>query len=116
MGYVGSTAASSAANPPRCIGGANMWGKRSTSVLSSSKVVGQNLWLYNTTDGSTEMASATYFTDAFYLGMREGDVIMGGVCTGTSATFYAGIIGAVTTNGAGLGSSGSTNGYVSSTR
>jgi len=93
-----------------------MWGDRSTSVLSSSKVVGQNLWLYNTTDGSTEMAIGTYFTDAVQLGMREGDIIMGAICTGTSATFYAGVIGAVTTLGAGLGSSGSTNGYVSSTR
>lgn len=116
MAYSGTTAASSLANPPRNVAGTNMWGDRSTSVISSSKLVGQGLWLYNTTDGSTDMASVTYFTDAFYIGMKEGDVIMGAICTGTSATFYAGVIGAVTTLGAGLGTSGSTNGYVSSTR
>jgi fructosamine-3-kinase len=89
-----------------------MWGKRSTSILTSSKLVGQNLWLYNTTDGTTEMVAAAYFLDAFYLGMREGDVIMGAICTGTSQTFYAGVVGPVTTAGGGMAS---TNAFVSST-
>jgi hypothetical protein len=112
MAYSGSTELSSAANPPRCVYGGNMWGKRSTSLLSSSKVVGQNLWMYNTTDGTTEIVSNTYFTDGSYLGMREGDLIMGAICTGTSATMYVGVIGPVTTDGCGIAS---TNGFVSST-
>lgn len=113
MAYSGSTALSSAANPPRCITGANMWGDRSTSVLSSSKIVGQNVWLYNTTDGSTELISATYFIDGFYLGMRAGDLIFGSIDTGTTVTMYGGVIGAVTTAGCGINS---TNAYISSTR
>ena len=115
MAYKGSTELSSAANPPRCVTGANMWGKRSTSVLSSSKLVGQNLWLYNTTDGTTEICPTTYFVDAYYLGMREGDMIMGAICTGSSVTCYVGVVGPVTTNGAGLGTTGSTNAFISST-
>ena len=112
MAYSGSTALSSAANPPRSLTG-GMWGKRSTSVLSSSKVVGQSLWLYNTTDGSTEMVTTTYFSDGFFIGMKEGDLVMGSISTGSSVTFFAGVIGPVTTAGCGISS---TNAYVSSTR
>lgn len=112
MAYRGSTELSSVANPPRCLT-AGMWGSRSTSVITSSKVLGQNFWLYNTTDGSTEMVSTTYFTDAFYLGMKRGDIIMGAIDTGSSVSFYAGVVGVVDTAGAGIASSG---GYVSSTR
>lgn len=113
MGYQGSTELSSIANPPRCLGGANMWGKRSTTVLSSSKVVGQNVWLYNTTDGSTELISTAYFIDGLKLGMRPGDLIFGSIDTGTTVTMYGGVIGPVTTAGCGINS---TNAYISSTR
>ena len=112
MAYSGSTALSSAANPPRCLT-AGMWGSRSTSVLTSTAVLGQGLWLYNTTDGATEMVSTTYFTDGKVLGMKEGDIVMGSVCTGSSVSVYMGVVGVVTTAGCGLASSG---GFVSSTR
>ena len=112
MGYSGSTAASSAANPPRCLSNA-LWGKRSTTVLSSSQVVGQNLWLHNSTDSSTDFITTSYFTDGYYLGMKEGDVIMGAVCTGSSVSVYVGVIGPVTTAGCAIASSG---GHLSSTR
>lgn len=113
FGYQGSTQLSSIANPPRCITLTNMFGQRSTSVLSSSKIRGQNVWLYNTTDGATEMTSAAYFTDAYYLGMKEGDIVMGAVDTGSSISMYAGVMGAVTTAGGAIASSG---GLLSSTR
>ena len=114
MGYQGSTQLSSIANPPRAVYGANMWGKRSTTVVSSTTLVGQNVWLYNTTDGSTDLVSTAYFTDAQQLGMRDGDIVMGAITnSGTSITFYAGALGPVTTAGAGFNS---TNAYVSSTR
>ena len=112
MSYRGTTELSSVANPPRCLS-AGMWGVRSTSVITSTNVLGQNVWLYNTTDGSTEMVSTTYFTDGFYLGMKEGDLIMGSIDTGSSVSVYMGAIGVVTTAGCGLASSG---GFVSSTR
>jgi hypothetical protein len=113
MAYKGSTELASAANPPRAVHTGNMWGERSTNILTSSKLVGQGLWLYNTTDGATEMTSAAYFLDAYYLGMKEGDLIMGSVDTGSSVSVYMGVIGPVTTAGAAIASSG---GFVSSTR
>ena len=111
--YQGSTELSSKQNPPRNVTGANIWGQRSTSVISSSKVRGQNLWMYNTTDGATEMTSAAYFLDAYYLGMKEGDLVMGSIDTGSSVSVYLGVLGAVTTAGAAIASSG---GLISSTR
>ncbi len=104
MAYKGSTELSSVANPPRCIT-AGMWGKRSTTVLPST-LTGQNLWLYNTTESCTDLATANFFVDAFYIGMRQGDLVMGGYTTGSSATVYVGLMGAVTTAGGALASSG----------
>lgn len=111
MAYKGSTELSSDANPPRCIT-AGMWGKRSTTVLPSS-VGGQNLWLYNTTESSTDLITANFFLDAYYLGMRQGDLIMGAATTGSSVSLYIGVIGAVTTAGGAIVSSGA---HLSSTR
>jgi len=111
MGYKGTTHATP--NPPSNISAANIWGSRSTDVLTSTKVRGRQVWTYWTTDGSTELVSTAYFTDAQKLGMKEGDLVMVGIDTGTSATFAMGILGPVTTAGAGFGS---TNAYVSSTR
>ena len=111
MAYKGSTAASSDANPPRALF-AGMWGTRSTGILPSS-VGGQNLWLYNTTESSTDLVDANFFSDGFYLGMKEGDMIMGAATTGSSVSVYMGVISAVTTDGCNIASSG---GHVSSTR
>lgn len=113
MAYKGSTELSSNANPPRAIAGANMWGQRSTSLVTSSKIRGQNVWLYNSTDSSTDFITANWFTDAFYIGMRQGDLIMGSIDTGSSVSVYLGVIGAVTTAGGAIASSG---GHLSSTR
>lgn len=104
MAYKGSTELSSVANPPRAII-AGMWGIRSTTVLPSS-VGGQNVWFYNTTDSSTDLVTANWFTDGFYLGMRQGDLIMGSFTTGSSVSAYMGVIGAVTTAGCAIASSG----------
>lgn len=104
MAYKGSTELSSIANPPRCLT-AGMWGVRSTTVLPSS-VGGQNLWLYNTTESATDLVTANFFLDAAFIGMRQGDIIMGAATTGSSLAFYAGVIGAVTTLGAAIASSG----------
>ena len=112
MAYQGSTELSSKQNPPRNVG-VNMWGQRSTSVISSSKVRGQGLWLYNTTDSASELTSANYFVDAYYLGMKPGDLVMGACDTGSSLMVYLGVLGAVTTDGAAIASTG---GLLSSTR
>ncbi len=105
MAYKGSTALSSDANPPRAMF-SGMWGARSTNILPV-EVGGQNLWLYNSTDSSTEFSAANWFVDGFYLGMQEGDMIMGACATGSSKIPYVGVIGAVTTAGCAIASTGS---------
>lgn len=104
MAYKGSTEASSVSNPPRAIF-AGMWGRRSTNILPSS-VYGQNVWLYNTTESATDAATANFFTDAYYLGMRQGDLVMGAFTTGSSVRVYMAVMGAVTTAGGAFASSG----------
>lgn len=109
--YKGSTELSSVANPPRQVS-QGIFGPRSTTVLPSS-VYGQNLWLYNSTESSTDFITASFFTDGYYLGMKQGDLIMGAVTTGSSVSVYMGVIGAVTTAGCAIASTG---GHLSSTR
>ena len=113
MAYAGTTAALAGQNPPRLVNSA-LWGDRSTLVFPGSTTVnGQQLWLHNSTDSSTDFITASYFVDAYYIGMKEGDIIMGAVCTGSSVSVYVGVIGPVTTAGAAIASSG---GHLSSTR
>ena len=111
MAYKGSTELSSVANPPRQVM-SGLFAPRSTTVLPSS-VYGQNLWLYNTTESSTDLITANFFTDGFYLGMKQGDLIMGAATTGSCVSVYMGVISSVTTAGCNIMSSG---GHLSSTR
>lgn len=109
MAYSGSTAASSVANPPVRIGGAM------TNVCNtlSTAGAGAQLWLYNSSHSSTQLTDTNFFTDAKYLGMNQGDVVMFAGSTGSSGAVGIGILGAVSTSGAALASTG---GIVSSTR
>lgn len=102
MAYNGATAASSVANPPiqiaRGIGG--------TCNTLSTGGNGIGLWLYNSSNGSTQLQDSNFFTDAYYLGMKKGDMLLFAGCTGSSAFSGLGVIGAVTTNGAAIASTG----------
>lgn len=100
--YSGATAASSIANPPVRIGG-TISGYMNT--LSTGGNGGQ-LWLYNSSNGSTDALAANYFTDAYYLGMRKGDVIIMAGCTGTTVNLLMGVLGSVTTAGGAIASTG----------
>jgi hypothetical protein len=112
MAYQGTTHATP--NPPMAYPAPGLWGARSTNIVTSTNIVGQQLWRYNTTDATTAIiGTSIYFTDAKGLGMKEGDIVFGSIDTGTSVHMYAGIIGVVSTGGAGIAS---TNGYISSTR
>lgn len=104
MGYVGTTAASSVSNPPLLLTGAGLAG----GILGSTQS-GTKLWLYSSTDGSTVMQSSTYFTDGFYLGMRQGDMLIGaaGASVGsTTPLAYIGVLGICSTAGVGLSTGG----------
>ena len=113
MSYSGSTATTP--NPPVCLvpnmsmpGAAN-----STSIYQRSK----QLWFYNTSDGSTNLMDASYFTDGKALGMRPGDVLIA-VCAATqSSTDHVTVIGALitTVSSTGNGMRLSTGGALTST-
>lgn len=103
MAYVGTTAASSVSNPPISISHGLAGG------ILGSTVQGTGEWFYATTDGTTVMESSTYFTDAFLLGMRQGDLVRGvaGCSVGSTAPIcYMGVLGTVSTAGAGLSTAG----------
>ncbi len=108
MAYVGTTAASSVANPPinlirgvaqQSPGGSLFYSTASTSYAAVAG--GNGLWYYQSTDPtSTIIGSATYFTDGLQLGMRNGDVIfcMAVTSAGATAGPLLGIGALVTTN------------------
>lgn len=96
MAYLGSTQASSVANPPlqliatlgagpdvRITGGstllftANNFNQSSTATVRPGLGSGEGFWSYTTTDmTSSPFDSVAYFTDGGRLGMRPGDVVM----------------------------------------
>lgn len=109
MAYAGATAASSLTNPPMRIAG-GLGGINENSTATGG---GRGVWLYNSSHSTTQMTDSNFFSDAYYLGMKQGDIVMGVNSTGSSAAVYMGAVGAVTTAGAALASTG---GILSSTR
>ena len=109
MTYSGATAASSLANPPMRIAG----GLGGVSEISTASGGGRGVWLYNSSHSSSQLTDTAFFTDAYYLGMKAGDIVMGCQATGSSIGVYMGVLGTVTTAGAALASTG---GILSSTR
>jgi hypothetical protein len=105
MAYAGTTAA--VPNPPQCI---SQPLTRGSSVLTGNK---SQLWLYQSTNLTTDLVQPNFFSDAFYLGMRPGDLVTGTQYTsaGSSVIAFTGSIGSVTTAGAAL----STGGTITST-
>jgi len=91
MAYVGSTAASSAANPPRLVAGSFHSRAGATGLLGTlttaqnQQSVGGNLWTYVSTNPSTSMNDSVNFLDGWYLGMRPGDIVMS-VCYTSGST------------------------------
>ena len=109
MAYSGSTASSP--NPPinfmPNISGGKM---SSTSVYARSR----QLWFYNTSDGSTALMNAGYFTDGYYLGMRVGDALIA-VCASTeSSTGHILVAGILQTTNSTAGWNLSTGGAMTS--
>ena len=118
MAYQGSTAASSVANPPRCLI-SKFAGIPASTQLSTA--VGTNVyrdqggavWLYASSHGSTEVMDTNFFTDAKSIGIQPGDVLLGYQWTtlGSSIVMYMGVFKSVSTAGANL----STGGTITST-
>lgn len=111
MAYSGSTAASSLQNSPmlfqRTLGG----GAR---LATTTTPMALGFWMFGTTEASSNAFTANYISDAFYIGMKPGDVvcIVGQTSTvASSQTLTFGVVGAVSTAGTQL----STWSFISST-
>lgn len=118
MAYFGSTQASSIANPPRqlvapfavnpAIAGSTEFlstqGSTAANNANGPGGGGGGLWFYSSTNLTTDLTVANFFSDAFYLGMRAGDVVQGVQFTslGSSVITFLGAINSVSTAGASL--------------
>ena len=122
MAYLGSTQATSLANPPVCIvpslrsiAGATALstGVPSDGARSAYATQGGAVYKYTSSHGSTEVMASNFFTDAWYLGIRPGDFLLGLQWTtaGSSLVVYVGAFASVSTAGAAL----STGGTITST-
>jgi hypothetical protein len=118
MAYFGTTAASSVSNPARSLihpFAANPVVIGSTQFLSTQGSTAANnangpggggggLWYYASTNATTDLTVANFFSDGFYLGMKAGDPI---ICVsftslGSSVQTAIGAIVSVSTAGASL--------------
>lgn len=107
MAYSGSTAASTAANPAACIIGGVIGRAAHSSQLSTAiqgyKQGGQ-IWFYSSTNLTTDIVAANYFSDGYYLGMQAGDIVVGNQYSslGSSVQTFIGSIVSVSTAGAAM--------------
>lgn len=96
--YLGTTAASSVSNPPVEL-------MNSLGGQGNRPGAGSALWYYNSTNTSTEVTTANFFTDGLQLGMKAGDIVFVNYTTSIGSTAvipYMGSIGIVSTLGATL--------------
>jgi len=129
MAYLGTTAASSVSNPPIVIGGGmgygadariasgstlyinNDWKASTAGTYKVGQGFGQQLWMYHTTDMTSAILAANYFSDAGHMGVRPGDVfimVSQGTTLGTSQMLRLAVVSAVSTAGAASFSTAST--------
>ncbi len=107
MAYSGTTSASTVTNPPNLV--FEVIGGKLNNSSTSTIGGGGSAWLYNSTNLTTDMTAANFFVDAFYLGMRQGDIVFGvqaAAAGSTTQTVYMGALGAVSTAGAALSTGG----------
>lgn len=116
MAYSGTTAASSVSNPPRqlvapfatnpAIAGSTMFLSTAGSTAANNPNApgggGGGLWFYASTNLTTDLTAANFFSDGFYIGMRPGDIVQGAQFSslGSSVTTFIGAIVSVSTAGA----------------
>lgn len=107
MSYSGSTAATTLANPPRKIidGVATLHGTTGLSTAPGNPGgQGGSVWVYCSTNLTTDIVASNFFTDGKYLGMKPGDLVMGSQFSsaGSTVTTFLGTITGVSTSGASL--------------
>jgi hypothetical protein len=118
MAYFGSTQLSSIANPPRqliaplavnpaIVGSTQFLSTQGSTAANNPNGPGGGgcgLWAYSSTNLTTDLTAANFFSDGFYLGMKAGDLVMGNQFSslGSSVTTFTGTIVSVSTAGASL--------------
>jgi len=116
MAYLGTTQASSVSNPPVRIwggmgggadahitGGSTLYISGLGGTNPAGKGFGQQGWVYHTTDMTSAVLAANYFTDAAQLGVRPGDIfffVQQGSTLGSSQMLRLNVVAAVSTSGA----------------
>lgn len=94
MTYFGSTAVSTAANPPVVLDSIVGGLVQNPGVLTTS-VRGGKVWFYSSTNLPTDVDDAGAFSDGGALGMKRGDVIicvMNGGAASTDAYVFLGAL------------------------
>lgn len=107
MAYSGTTAATTVTNP--LVEMYSVMHGRLANSSTSATGGGGKVWLYNSTNLTTDMTVANFFIDAYYLGAKQGDLVMGvqAASAGSTAQIsYIGALGAVSTSGAALSTAG----------
>jgi len=118
MSYFGSTQLSSVANPPRqlvapfavnpAIAGSTQFlstqGSTAANNPNGPGGGGGGLWFYASTNLTTDLTVANFFSDGYYLGMKAGDIVQGAQFSslGSTVTVFMGAVVSVSTAGASL--------------
>lgn len=102
----------STSNPPFCVTEARFGGlaANSTSVYNRAP----NMWMYNTSDGTTAVSSPGYFTNGKQLGMRYGDVLFAVSASTESSTGHQVSIGVLYSSNSSAGWNTSTDSRLTS--
>ena len=102
MAYSGTTAATTASNPPvqiaRAVGNFNP----NIAVVGSTASMlaaggGAGVWLYQSVDSSTLIQVPGYFTDGGYLGIKNGDILIGEYASSVGSTVVIAYMGVLQT-------------------
>ena len=94
-------------NPPRLLIG-RFQGVPSTTSLSTASAAqpsqGGNLWFYASTNLTTDLVAANFFSDGWTRGMRAGDIVQGAQFSsaGSTVTTFLGAIVSASTSGCAL--------------
>jgi hypothetical protein len=113
MAYSGTTAATSLANPPRQVLVASMsmivGATGLTTLPAAPGGQGGGLWYYSSTNLTTDLVAAGFFSDGKALGMKPGDLVAGVQFSsaGSTVTTFLGAITSISTAGAASMTTGS---------
>lgn len=119
MAYFSSTVGATG-NPPQLVnpgaGSKTILGTSNLTAWSSgvTRSGGMQVWRYNSTNLTTDLMVAGFFTDGRDLGMQVGDLLVGTQWTSAGSSFVS-FMGVLTTTNSSAGWNLSTGGTMTST-